>query len=130
MDYSVSPSPFPLDFRFRIWDLDLELDLGLTILTPAAGSKMPLMTMTEAPEYFFLYRISYAWTSAIGFMVTILVGIIMGELVRLVWPEETPVEPALLATSLRPRQARNRELRELREQVRLPRLSSDIKGVN
>ena len=39
-----------------------------------------LTSVTEAPEYFYLYRISYAWTSAIGFLITVLVGITSGWL--------------------------------------------------
>ena len=32
----------------------------------------------DTPEYFYLYGISYAWTSAIGFLVTVLMGIMAG----------------------------------------------------
>ena len=33
------------------------------------------VAVEEEEEYFYLYRISYAWTSAIGFLVCVLVGV-------------------------------------------------------
>ena len=85
----------------------------------------------DTPEYFYLYRISYAWTSAIGFMVTVLMGImaggfrrghtdksnidmcVSGEAERLLHSAEAEVDSNLLASCVRPRS------RELREQLRL-----------
>ena len=48
------------------------------LVTSHQMSNMTCPDQEEAPEYFYLYRISYAWTSAIGFMITVLVGIIAG----------------------------------------------------
>ena len=110
---------------------------------------LPNMTspdQEEAPEYFYLYRISYAWTSAIGFLITVLVGIITGgfrrgtwqqkvnvcsgEVVRLIpvcWPEED-VHPSLLASCVRPRPAESSG--ELRLQFRCSQdLSIENKAV-
>ena len=44
-------------------------------------SNMTSPDQEEAPEYFYLYRISYAWTSAIGCLITVLVGIITGGII-------------------------------------------------
>ena len=44
-------------------------------------SNMTSPGQEEAPEYFYLYRISYAWTSAIGCLITVLVGIITGGII-------------------------------------------------
>ena len=98
----------------------------------SADHQMSNMTspgQEEAPEYFYLYRISYAWTSTIGFMITVLVGIIAGgfigirnrnvmmcvsgEVVRLIpvcWPEDD-VHPSLLASCVRPGSGSSGELR-------------------
>ena len=65
-----------------------------TNFTAAAGGNL---TVTQSEQYFYLYRISYAWTSAIGFSVTVLVGILASELVRAVRPSQTAVENILLA---------------------------------
>ena len=54
-------------------------------------------TLIEPEQYFYLYRISYAWTSAIGFTVTILMGALVGELVRKVRPPQMFVDNILLA---------------------------------
>ena len=35
---------------------------------------------TEEEEYFYLYRISYAWTSAIGFFVCVVVGVVVSAM--------------------------------------------------
>jgi len=59
---------------------------------------------TEEEEYFYLYRISYAWTSAIGFFVCVVVGVVVSECVRLAAPRT----PLLLDTSLLARVARPR----------------------
>ena len=86
----------------------------------------------DTPEYFYLYGISYAWTSAIGFLVTVLMGVmaglftrghnvsnishVSGEAERLLRPAEAEVDPALLASCVRPRPGG--ELR-LSEELRL-----------
>ena len=42
---------------------------------------MANMTLTgEEEEYFYLYRISYAWTSAIGFFVCVVVGVVVSAM--------------------------------------------------
>ena len=48
------------------------------LVTSHQMSPSILTSVTEAPEYFYLYSISYAWTSAIGFLITVLVGITAG----------------------------------------------------
>ena len=47
--------------------LDMTLDPMMANMTVAVEE--------EEEEYFYLYRISYAWTSAIGFLVCVLVGV-------------------------------------------------------
>ena len=51
------------------------------LVTSHQMSSMTSPDQEEAPEYFYLYRISYAWTSAIGFLITVLVGIITGGII-------------------------------------------------
>ena len=99
------------------------------LVTSHQMSNMTSPEQEEAPEYFYLYRISYAWTSAIGFLITVLVGIlaggfikirnrnvmtcVSGEVVRLIplcWPEDD-VHPSLLASCVRPRSGSSGELR-------------------
>ena len=85
--------------RTRIWRRSGGLEVSLsncsdTNFTAAAGGNL---TVTQSEQYFYLYRISYAWTSAIGFSVTVLVGILASELVRVVRPSQTAVENILLA---------------------------------
>ena len=65
-----------------------------TNLTEAVGESLGVR---EPDQYFYLYRISYAWTSAIGFSVTVLVGTLASELVRRVRPSQTTVDNNLLA---------------------------------
>ena len=68
-----------------------------TNFTAAAGGNLTVTQSEQSEQYFYLYRISYAWTSAIGFSVTVLVGILASELVRVVRPSQTAVENILLA---------------------------------
>ena len=72
--------------------------------------------VTLSDQYFYLYRISYAWTSAIGFLVTTLIGIIISEIVRFVSSSQTEVEDSLLATCLRKNHKHNTD--EVRLQFR------------
>ena len=41
------------------------------------------VAVEEEEEYFYLYRISYAWTSAIGFLVCVLVGVAVSSIASL-----------------------------------------------
>ena len=49
-------------------------DTGQVVTSHPMSSDMS----QDTPEYFYLYRISYAWTSAIGFLFTVLMGIMAG----------------------------------------------------
>ena len=71
-----------------------------TNFTEPAGETL---TVTQPDQYFYLYRISYAWTSAIGFSVTVLVGTLASELVRRVRPSQTTVDNILLARCIQPK---------------------------
>ena len=51
------------------------------LVTSHQMTNMTRPDQEEAPEYFYLYRISYAWTSAIGCLITVLVGIITGGII-------------------------------------------------
>jgi len=77
----------------------------------AAAEDIPL-----SDQYFYLYRISYAWTSAIGFLVTTLIGVSISEIVRFVSSSQTEVEDSLLATCLRKNHKHNTD--EVRLQFR------------
>jgi len=72
--------------------------------------------VTLSDQYFYLYRISYAWTSAIGFLVTTLIGIVISEIVRFVSSSQMEVEDSLLATCLRRKHSHNNA--EIRLQFR------------
>ena len=106
--------------------------LPVTTANCSSADLVTNMTSTdqeEASEYFYLYRISYAWTSAIGFLITVLVGIIAGEFIKignrnvmicvsgevvrlipLCWPEDD-VHPSLLASCVRPGSGSSGEIR-------------------
>jgi len=63
-------------------------------------SSMKLTDISLQPdgsEYFYLYRISYAWYSFIGFTVTILVGLIVSAIYRKITNQPETVEDKLLA---------------------------------
>ena len=68
-------SPLPVSAANCSLPDDAELVTSHQMMSPSN-----LTSVTEAPEYFYLYRISYAWTSAIGFLITVLVGITAGWL--------------------------------------------------
>ena len=75
----------------------VKLEVSLTNCTNNLTGLSDSMTLEQPDQYFYLYRISYAWTSAIGFTMTIVVGFLVGELVRKVRPPRTSVENILLA---------------------------------
>ena len=47
------------------------------------------VAVEEEEEYFYLYRISYAWTSAIGFLVCVLVGVAVSNIATMLKNELT-----------------------------------------
>jgi len=60
-------------------------------------------------EYFYLYRISYAWTCCLGFLATVLIGNLVSELVRLGGGIQKEVEPLLLAKMFRRKEDREQD---------------------
>ena len=76
---------------------NVKLEVSLTNCTNNLTGLADGTTLEQPDQYFYLYRISYAWTSAIGFTMTIVVGFLVGELVRKVRPPRTSVENILLA---------------------------------
>ena len=90
-----------------------------------ANCSVPITDPENIPsnttEYFYLYRISYAWTCCLGFLVTLLVGNLTSELVRLAGCRPREVEPLLLAKVVR--RAEERECH--RKQFRLGDTSAE-----
>ena len=76
-------------------------------------------TMPEPDQYFYLYRISYAWTSAIGFIVTVLVGVIISEIVRLVMKDVQEVSSSLLTPCLQQKPSHSNHQQMERPQFKL-----------
>lgn len=81
----------------------------------------PENTPSDTTEYFYLYRISYAWTCCLGFLATLLVGNLTSELARLAGCRPMEVEPLLLAKVVRRAEERERH----RKQFRLGDTSSE-----
>jgi sodium-coupled monocarboxylate transporter 8/12 len=75
---------------------------------------LPEIEPNSPTEYFYLYRISYAWTCCLGFLVTILIGILVSEVVRLVSGTQKEVEPLLLAKIVRRKGERERDGKQFR----------------
>ena len=84
----------------------------LSILDQSEASIVPsmvdqLQTSTASslieiePEYFYLYRISYAWYSFIGFVTTFTVGILVSCVYTKLAGKTVLVEDKYLATFLR-----------------------------
>ncbi|XP_046741740.1 putative sodium-dependent multivitamin transporter isoform X2 [Diprion similis] len=68
-------------------------------------------TEDDSVSYFYLYRISHMWYSAIGFLVTFLVGLLVSNVGRIVMKEEQPeLDPDLfipwVADRIRKRRSR------------------------
>ncbi|XP_015592267.1 putative sodium-dependent multivitamin transporter [Cephus cinctus] len=64
---------------------------------------------TDDSSYFYLYRLSYIWYSAIGFLITVVVGLLVSNLARIVLKEEKEkLNPDLFFTIIGNRM-RNRE---------------------
>ena len=74
----------------------------------------PEQNPTNPSEYFYLYRISYAWTCCLGFLVTVIIGNLVSELLRLLSGTQQEVEPLLLAKIVRRKQERERDGRQFR----------------
>ncbi|XP_077979510.1 sodium-coupled monocarboxylate transporter 1-like isoform X2 [Glandiceps talaboti] len=78
--------------------------LALWITIGAMLNKDP-DTGDVLPQAFALYRLSFMWYSCVSFLTTLSFGLIASEIIRCSLPEERlkTVDPALLATFLRPR---------------------------
>merc|ERR1712242_62274 len=103
------------------WSLHCRLDrVRRPQAVPLLKTMMANMTVAgeEEEEYFYLYRISYAWTSAIGFLVCVLVGVAVSECVRLAMPRT----PLLLDTSLLARVARPSHTSNQQHQLKLTQI--------
>jgi len=79
-----------------------------------ANCSMPveiLVPSVSSSDYFLLYRISYAWTSCLGFFVTLLVGILVSFVIRRLKSDSLLPEPetALLAPIVRRQADRDRK---------------------
>jgi len=74
----------------------------------------PAQNPTNPSEYFYLYRISYAWTCCLGFLVTVITGNVVSELLRLLSGTQREVEPLLLAKIVRRKEERERDGRQFR----------------
>eukprot|EP00092_Neocalanus_flemingeri_P018992 GFUD01020577.1.p1 GENE.GFUD01020577.1~~GFUD01020577.1.p1 ORF type:complete len:565 (-),score=132.36 GFUD01020577.1:115-1809(-) len=89
--------------------------LAVSVANCSVALATPTETFGSSTEYFYLYRISYAWTCCIGFFVTLLVGILVSELVRLVGATPGEVEPLLLAKVVRRVEERERQGEQFRQ---------------
>lgn len=83
---------------------------------------LPEQKTSDPAEYFYLYRISYAWTCFLGFLVTVMVGNLGSECVRLVSGPQKEVEPHLLAYIVRREEERKEDVVDDSE----PCLTSDF----
>ena len=83
---------------------------------------LPEQKTSDPAEYFYLYRISYAWTCFLGFLVTVMVGNLGSECVRLVSGTQKEVEPHLLAYIVRREEERKEDVVDDSE----PCLTSDF----
>jgi hypothetical protein len=73
-----------------------------TVLFDQLQSSTTLPDMVESePEYFYLYRISYAWYSFIGFMTTFIVGSLVSLVYTKMAGKSVLVEDKYLATFMR-----------------------------
>ena len=91
-----------------------KLAVSVANCSVAVDSTTPVDTSSDSTEYFYLYRISYAWTCCIGFFVTLLVGTLVSELVRLTGATPGEVEPLLLAKVVRRVDERERHGKQFR----------------
>ena len=88
------PKPPLSGLEVSLSNCSLSSDRNFTQVAGGTGTER----VREPEQYFYLYRISYAWTSAIGFTVTLLVGTLASELLRRVRPSQTTaVDNILLA---------------------------------
>merc|ERR1719347_677756 len=75
--------------------------LSVSVSNCSVPITLPDPMPTNPDDYFYLYRISYAWTCCLGFLVTLIVGNLVSELIRLVSGTQKEVEPILLAKIVR-----------------------------
>jgi len=94
----------------------VKLPVSTTNCTVSPGNTLPQInnsTINENEEeektYFYLYRISYAWTCFLGFAVTVLVGSLSSEVAALFGQRGQEVDMLLLACS---RKEKNQEEEE------------------
>ena len=80
-----------------------KLPVSVSNCTEAFVEDVASSVSQNSEDYFYLYRISYAWTSAIGFLVTVIIGVVVSEVVNLISRDQARVmvDPSLLATCLR-----------------------------
>ncbi|XP_077864160.1 sodium-dependent multivitamin transporter-like [Saccoglossus kowalevskii] len=78
--------------------------LAVWIAVGAMVYKDPV-TGDVLPDAFVLYRLSFMWYSGVGFLVTVVIGLISSEIIRCFIVDERlqVVDPGLLATFLRPK---------------------------
>lgn len=115
--------------------------LSTSISGCSAINATSLLTTTISPSlieagdetskaYFYLYRISYMWYSAIGFFITFAIGLLVSNLARIILKEEKPeLDPDLFVPWLAARvRARQSSLSNL-EKVNLDRRTTPSKYI-
>jgi len=80
----------------------------------------PEYNLSNTSEYFYLYRISYAWTCCLGFLVTVIIGNLVSEFLQLLSGAQQEVEPLLLAKIVRRKEERERDGRQFRFGDKIP----------
>jgi len=83
--------------------------LPVSVANCSAPITLPENHPSSDAEYFYLYRISYAWTCCLGFLATVLIGNLVSELVRLGGGIQKEVEPLLLAKMVRRKDDREQD---------------------
>jgi len=89
--------------------------LAVSVANCSEAVQVQVHTSGNSTEYFFLYSISYAWTCCIGFLVTLLCGILVSEVVRIAGTTPLSVDPSLLAKVVRPKDHREQKGKQFRE---------------
>ncbi|XP_058802925.1 putative sodium-dependent multivitamin transporter [Phymastichus coffea] len=113
------PKPLPLKLPLSVEGCDAQF-LAPEVLR--AASRHSPVNDEDQSQYFYLYRISYVWYGAIGFAVTILVGIVVSLLSRATRGDdvdEEELDPNLffpiVARRIRRRRTRHLKTAELNE---------------